>query len=135
MLHFLVRGGGNFAAAEFTAMYGRDAEQFIALLGEANQSSADGLANTCGNSTGHRSNCAARTLIDEDLDQFDGKQWVAVGLLIDHLDRRLRQADLAQSCRDLADGHLRKACKMQALTLGIATQIRERTLQRRLTGC
>src|SRR5580692_8273634 len=103
-------------------MDSRGTKQFVAPVREANQSAADGLLNTRWNSGGHRCNCPSRTLIDENFDQLDGEQWVPIRSFINHLNRRLRQSHVAQSFRHFADGDLRKASKVHALTIRIATQ-------------
>ncbi len=95
----------------------RDTEQFVASIRETSQPSADGLVYAGWNSRGHRCNCSARTLIHENLDQLDREQGISICLLINHLDRRLRQADVAQSRGGLADGNLRKSSKTKALRI------------------
>src|ERR1700675_2814971 len=110
-------------------MDSRNTKQFVAPVREANQSAADGLVNTRWNSGGHRCNCPSRTLIDQDLDQLDSEQGVPIRPFINQLNRRLRQSNVAQSFRHLADGDLRKTSKVHAPTIRIATQSTERALQ------
>src|SRR5258708_21801321 len=124
-VQILVHGGSDFTGRELTAVDRRDTEQFVAPIRETNQPPADGLVYAGWNERGHRCDCSARSIIYENLDQLDGEQGISICLLINHLGRRLRQADVAQSLGDLADGNLRESSKMNALRIGIATQTTE----------
>ena len=132
-LHVFVHDGSDFAGRELPAIDRGGTQQFVAPVGKPNQPSADGLVHAGGNPGGHRCNRRARVLVDDDLDQLDGKQWVPIRLLINHLERRVRQAEVAQALGDLADGSLRKSAQLNALNVRITAQPAESVLQRCLS--
>jgi len=83
-------------------------QKFVASIGQTAQTPPYGFMHTRGNPG--RTRCYRRsgagTLVNQHFDQLDRKQWIAIGTLMDQLDGRSGQADLAQVFRNLFDGAL-----------------------------
>src|SRR5690348_10113237 len=72
-LHIFVCGGSDLTSRESTAIHGGDTKQSVATSRKSNQPSPNSLAHTGGDSCRRSGDSGSGALIDEKLDQLDGK--------------------------------------------------------------